>query len=470
MDNHRFKKLGNNTILLSIGIFSSRILLFILVPVLTYSLSTEEFGIADLVTTTIQMLAPLLSLVASEALIRFALDLDKDKKQLFTISTIITTIGFLILLLVSPFIYEYFPFKDYYSFFLVYYIVYTFSFNVQQFTKGLEHVRGYVVSSIINAALVLGLSIVLLRFLHWGICGYLVSLISGPLISLIYLVITEKLWRYLITPQSIDMYFFRAYLVFCLPLIPNSISWWISNSSDKYILQFFYGASVTGIYAVSYKIPSMIAVMSAIFTGAWQISAVEDFGSRQSICFISDVYDKYCSFYYIVSSFIVLMVQPLALILFSKEFYDAWQYSVILTNAAVFQSLAGFLGVLYTTAKKTKMIFITTMIGAISNIAMNFVLIPMFGAFGAAVATLLSYSIVWIIRLVDSRRIIEYGVRSRHCLICFILLFAQMITTCLRTPGYIIVSIIVVLLEIGFNRSFVKDMADIVLIKLNRRA
>ena len=119
------------------------------------------------------------------ALIRFALDSDKDKKQLFTISTIITTIGFLILLLVSPFIYEYFPFKDYYIFFLAYYIVYTFSFNVQQFTKGLEHVRGYVVSSIINAALVLGLSIVLLLFFHFGIYGYLISLISGPLMSLI---------------------------------------------------------------------------------------------------------------------------------------------------------------------------------------------------------------------------------------------------------------------------------------------
>lgn len=63
--------------------------------------------------------------------------------------------------------------------------------------------------------------------------------------------------------------------------------WWINCSSDKYFVNIFCGAAAVGIYAVAYKVPSLLSTVMSIFFGAWQISAVEDFGSETSRSFFS---------------------------------------------------------------------------------------------------------------------------------------------------------------------------------------
>lgn len=459
-------KLGKNTGLMLVGNFASRLLSFFLVPLYTYCLSTEEYGVSDLIFTTIQLLIPLLTLVASEALIRFALDKDLDKSHIFTISSFVFGIGFLLLLIVSPFIYRYTPFSEYYCYFLVYYFFSAISLDVQQFIKGLEHISTFVISGIINTLVTIGMNILLLLVFHKGISGYLVALIVGSASSTAFSIIKEKLWKYITKISNVDKRLWKSYFLFCLPLLPNSISWWISNSSDKYILQFFWGASLTGIYAVSYKIPSIITTMSSIFTSAWQISAVDDFGSEKSVKFISNVYNKYSSFYFISSSMIVLMVQSLSTILFAKEYYSAWSYSVILIYASIFQSLAAFIGVIYTTAKKTKMIFITTMAGAIGNIILNMILIPKFGAFGAAVATLLSYIIVWFIRLIDSKKIICLTIDIKRDMICYLLLIVQGVITCLNVNYYFVISFVIFAIELWLNRKVCYETITLIKRKL----
>ena len=459
-------KLGKNTGLMLIGNFASHLLSFFLVPLYTYCLSTEEYGVSDLIFTTVQLLVPLLTMVSSEALIRFTLDKETNKSHIFTISSLVLGMGFLLLLIASPFVYSQTPFSEYYCYFLLYYFFSAISLNIQQFIKGLEHIGTFVVCGIINTLVTIGVNILLLLVLHIGISGYLIALIIGSATSTVFAVIKEKLWKYITRLSNVDNRLWKAYFLFCLPLLPNSISWWISNSSDKYILQFFWSVSLTGIYAVSYKIPSIITTISSIFTSAWQISAVDDFGSDESIKFISNVYNKYSSFYFISSSFIVLVVEPISSILFAKEYYSAWSYSVILIYASIFQSLAGFIGVIYTTAKKTKMIFITTMAGAFGNIILNIILIPKFGAFGAAIATLLSYVVVWLIRLIDSQKIIYLTIEIKKDIICYLLLAAQGIVTCLNIKCYYFISSTIFAVELWLNKKMCLEIITLIKRKL----
>ena len=60
----------------------------------------------------------------------------------------------------------------------------------------------------------------------------------------------------------------------------NSISWWINNASDKYILLLFYDLDITGIYSVAYKIPTIIEFVQAIYSQAWQISAIKEYNKN----------------------------------------------------------------------------------------------------------------------------------------------------------------------------------------------
>lgn len=160
------------------------------------------------------------------------------------------------------------------------------------------------------------------------------------------------------------------------------------------------------------------------------------------------------------------MVQPLSSILFAKEYYSAWSYSVILIYASIFQSLAAFIGVIYTTAKKTKMIFITTMAGAIGNIILNIILIPQFGAFGAAIATLSSYVIVWFIRLIDSRKIISLIIEIKRDMICYSLLMVQGVITCLNIKYYYLISFVIVAVVLCLNKKIFFEIITLVKRKL----
>ena len=73
----------------------------------------------------------------------------------------------------------------------------------------------------------------------------------------------------------------------------NSISWWINNASDKYILLLFYDLNITGIYSVAYKIPTIIEFVQAIYSQAWQISAIKEYDKENSAEFFSNMYKIY---------------------------------------------------------------------------------------------------------------------------------------------------------------------------------
>ena len=297
--------------------------------------------------------------------------------------------------------------------------------------------------------------------------GYLISLIAGYAISFFYIVIKEKLWEYFVKFGAIDKKIIMLILAYCLPLIPNSVSWWISNSSDKYILTFFWGVSITGIYSVAYKIPSIISMMSGIFTSAWQISAVEDFGSEESTHFFSDIYNKYASIYVVLCSGVILFIKILASILFAGEFYVAWKYSTILVLASVFQAMGAFLGIIYAAAKKTKAILYTTIIGAVGNIVLNFILIPITGATGAAIATLISYILVWISRVIDTKKIIAIKTDIKREVISYLLIICQIAITNTEVPYWCIYSVLIAIILVFIHRNTVFQLVELIINKLN---
>lgn len=466
MENNRYKKLGRNTALMVVGNFASKILTFVLLPLYTYCLTTSEYGISDLITTTINLCLPFLTLTISESVLRMTLERDSDKKQIFTITAVIIGLGFGVLVLTTPVWGHLVPFKEYILYFLVYYLVMVLSNTAQQFTKGLEHVDTFVISGIAATFATCMWNLILLLGFRMGIGGYLLAYILGYATSFIYIFIKEKLWRYWISVNAIDQGIVREMLIYCIPLIPNSISWWISDSSDRYILEFFWGASVIGIYAIAYKLPSIISILSTILTSAWQISAVEGFGSEESKEFFSDVYQKYASVYVMVCSGMVLFIKVIAKILFSGEFYEGWKYAIVLMAAVIFQALSGFLGIIYAASKKTKTIFITTILGAGSNIVLNILLIPSMGALGAAVATLVSYVVVWMTRLIDSRRILPIRVDYKVDFTSYVLLLIQSVVTYCGMKYWVIISGIICLMIIFLNRKVIMFVVDMLKSKI----
>jgi O-antigen/teichoic acid export membrane protein len=459
----QYKKLGKNTAWMIIGNFASKLLSFFLVPLYTYYLSTSDYGVADLMTTTISLLSPILTIAASEGILRFTLDDESDKGKIFTISIMISGFGLFILLLFSPVIIRYSKFEQYYFLFLLYYISNISSLLFQQFVKGLNKIKEYAISGFLHTLVGVGLNVLFLAILHKGVNGYLYAMIIGAASPAVYLFIKLKLWSFFRKPRLIEKEIVIKYIKYCLPLVVNQLSWWVNNSSDKYILTYYCGTSASGIYSVAYKLPSLIATITTIFYSAWQISAIDEFGSSQSIKFFSNVYKRYTSLLIISSSFLILIVKILAKYLFSKDFYYAWSYAVILIIAAIFQSLGSFVGTIYTSAMKPKAIFSTTLIGALINTILNFLLIPKFAAYGAAIATLIGYLSILFIRIIDSKKYLPMEVPIIRDVTNFSILFVQGLCCCLQVPYWKYISVVAFLCLIVINRCIITDILDLLI-------
>lgn len=249
------------------------------------------------------------------------------------------------------------------------------------------------------------------------------------------------------------------------PMIPNSISWWISNSSDKYILTAFSGVTVNGIYAISYKIPSILSIITSVFSNAWILSAVEKFGSKESEDFYNDIYDKYISLSLICTSALILLGRFFALFIFANEFYEAWKYQPILIIGVAFHALSGFLGSVFSAAKKTKMLFYSTLIGALTNIVLNFVLIPVLSAYGAAIATTLSYVIVYVVRAVNSKKYIKLKMDYKKVLLSLLCLVGQMCSIYLFDYIINVFSVVLFIVLLLLNKGLVIDTYKAVIVK-----
>ena len=188
------------------------------------------------------------------------------------------------------------------------------------------------------------------------------------------------------------------------PLVANSIAWWINDVSDRYVVTLICGAAANGLYAVAYKIPSILSTLQSIFYSAWAISAVKEFDSQDSDGFLGKTYELYSGAIAIACSIIMLLDIPLAKILYSNDFFDAWRYVPLLLVGVMLNGLSLFEGCLFTAACKTKAVSWTTVVGAAVGIATCIGLTLLIGPVGAAIATLVGYLVTWSTRTVVMTR------------------------------------------------------------------
>lgn len=424
-----YKKLGKDVLLMTIGSFGSRVISFVFVPFYTAVLTTEEYGISDLVTTTATLLLPLFTLTVFESMMRFALDKGYDPQKIWQVGCKVEVIGILVFLVLSPIILLT-VLKDYYIFVIAYYLMMSINRCVSYFVRGINKVKVFAISGTLQTAMIVGLSILFLLVFKIGIVGYLLAHIFASFIASGYMLIAAKVYKYGFKIKGVDKQLQKEMLAYSVPMMPNSVCWWIANASDRYILTAFVGTAATGIYSIAYKIPTIVSALTSIFGNAWKLSAVDDFGSEKSKNFFSDIFSKMTVLMVLAASFLMVINKPLASILFSKDFYQAWRCVPILLMASVMHAYSEFLGSIYTSAYKTKFLVFSTAVGSIVNIVLNLILIPVYHGMGAAIATLIGYAVIWLTRVFHSRSIMKIEYHLIRDIFCYILIGVQIFIAC----------------------------------------
>lgn len=426
---NRYTYLLKNVGLLTLSNFATKLLSFFLVPLYTNILTTTEYGTYDLFNTTIGVLVPILTLNIQEAVMRFSLDSKYDRKSIVTVATkyLLTSNTFVILGLGVNYVFALsLIVKQYSVLFFLMFLSQTISGMVTMYIRGTDRISELSVSSVFASVITIVLNITFLAILHWGLIGYFLANIIGPLVQCLYLICKAHIIKDINLKKSY-LSEEKEMLDYSKPLIANSIAWWVNNVSDRYVVVFFCGLAQNGIYSVASKIPSILNIFQSIFNQAWMLSAVKDFDPDDKSGFFTNTYKAYNCMMTIVCSGIILTDKILAKFLYAKDFYTAWKYVPWLTIAILFGALSGYLGGFFSAVKDSKIFARSTMIGAIVNLGLNFLFTPFYGAMGAAVATAICYIVVWVIRYQQSKKYIRIKVNLERDIITYLLLIFQSI-------------------------------------------
>lgn len=464
----KYKELSKNTLLFTISSFGTKVISFLLVPLYTFVLSTEEYGTIDILNTTISLLLPLLTVNIQDAVLRFSLDKEYDPETIISNATRLISLSSLILTVcailanVSGLITLGW---QYVTFLIVSFILSAFQNSFSMYLRARDRVKTIVISGLLTTLLTSGLCVIFLLYFKIGVIGYLLAHAIAAFVGVFYCLIFGKIAREITDKTRGDV--LKAMLTYSAPLIANSLAWWLNDASDRYILTFFCGAAINGVYAVAYKVPTILSTVQGIFYNAWSVSAIKEFDENDTDGFVGNIYALFSCVSIIGCSALLIMNPLIAKIMYhSADFYEAWRYAPILLVGAIFNGVSLFEGCLFTAVKRTKDVSKTTLIGAGVNTILNLILIPIIGAYGAAAATLIGYVVVWVVRSLTLRRIIRMKVCWTTQIIASVLIIAQGVLAALGNTTVIQCAIFVLL--IIFQRSFIMKTIIFVANRLHR--
>ena len=422
MAKNRSDYLIKNTIIFTMGNLGSKLISFFLVPLYTYALTATEYGVVDLIVTVGTVAVPVLTLNISEAVMRFALDKDADKKKITQIGTGILIIGMLLGLLIFPICHSFNKISQYSEFVYFYVVALSMSQLYLCDLRGKELLVYYSIGNVLNTFFIAALNILFLVVLKEGIEGYLKAYIIANTLTAIYAIVVGKGYKSF-NFSEIDKGLLARMAKYSIVLIPNSFMWWIMNSSDRIMVSSMISVAANGIYAVSYKLPTLVSTLTTIFNQAWSYSAIREEGTADESEYNNKIFKVLIGIVMLTGIGILTFAKPFLSVYVSKEYYIAWKYMPFLTVGCVYLTMASFMATSYTVHKDSFGYLFSGMFGAIFNIVMNFILIPLIGVYGAAIATCISYIIVFVFRLFHTRKYIKYNIKNKEFLLGSIILF-----------------------------------------------
>lgn len=457
----REKNLAKNTIIITIGKICTQLITFFLLPLYTGILSTEEYGTVDLLNTLVSLLLPIVTFQVEQAVFRELIEVrGKKNKESRIISSAVITVIFqcivylIIFALISPFI------NNHYKFFLATNVVANIFLSLLlQIARGFGDNKKYAFASFISALSTIIFNVLFLVVIKLGANGMLLGTMLGQIVATIYLFISLKLYKYL-KVKDYKKEVIKSLWKYSLPLIPNAISWWVFNASDRVIASAFLGVDQNGILAASLKFSAVFITFYNIFNMSWTESisiAIKDDD-------VSDYFNR--MFNIVLRLFTAMAVGMIACmpfifpIMINEKFSAGYGLVPISIIGSLFNVVVGLISVIYVAEKNTKAIASTSIVSAVINIIVHLVLIRFIGLYAAVISTFVAFFVMSIYRLMDaSKRYFKIKIDMKFIIQSLIALIFVFVSYYINN---IYLNVFVVLFAVLFAIYINKDSFDII--------
>ena len=417
------KKVLNNSLFFSIGIFAGKAINMILLPVYTRFLSETEYGIASTITSFCSTFSIVVILSLRAALLRFYKEYDEKARREFVGTVIIVVVANSVLLCGGMLLLRktisswFFPGITFFPYIFLGVLALAFDavyLLYQSILQSRQDGKRYTLVNILYMLLHVAFNLFYIVGLKLGATGMILGLLTANVVFSVWGIIDILRRRYASFRFSGNMA--RKALAYSLPLIPHNLATPLSNYAAKYILNISVSYAATGLYTIATQVNTILdMVQSAVHLAfrPWFNEQIENgVEGRKSIKeFALLAY----TFFSIACVGIALFSQELIYVMTDTPYHEAWKVVPILAIGlnVTFVYYTHVLPIMYD-IKASKYVFICSVSSCIINICVSAILIPLHGSYGAAGAYLVSKLYLSVITVIFSRRVryVDFGLKT----------------------------------------------------------
>ena len=407
------KQLAKNTIIIFMGRVCTQLISYFLLPLYTSYLATKEYGMVDLVQTYVTLLVPIITLELEMSIFRYLIDVrgkQKDTKRLISNNFFVLGVSLGVFSILYLLIYSFITIP--YRFLILFdIIVCVLSGNFLQIARGFGRTLDYSISCILTGVTTILSNIILICFMDMRADGMILSMALANFVCSLYLFIRLKLYSY-IKKELIDFKLLKEMFQYSIPLIPNGVSWWIVNVSDRTIISLVLGAGANGLYAISNKFPTIISSLTGVFNLSWSESAALHINSPDRDEFFSDIYNTIMKLFTAMGVGMIACMPYVFPIFIDSKYNEAYPYIPFLVLGVVFNVAICLYSQVYLAKKLSKQVASTAILGAVINVVLNVLFIKKMGLYAAALSTAISYFVMMVYRHYDLKKYVSIQIEK----------------------------------------------------------
>ena len=427
----------------------------IFIPIITKNFSTSNYGVWAQANTLVALVPNIVNLGLPYTMVRFlAAEKDKEiiKQSFYSMMLVVlcsTIIMVLVFLIFSHQIADALFDGSMQIMLTVTVISFLACINLMflSYFRTFQQIKFYSTFLVLQTYIGVGVSIIL-TLMHYPIEIVILGLLAGYLA--VFIVMALLIVRQLgFTTKFKSL---KEELKFALPTVPNNVSSWVVDSSDKFVIGIFLGSAAVGCYSPGYALGSILLMFLTPFAVLLPAVLPEYYesGNLEKV----NTFLTYSLKYYLLITIpaavgLSLLSKPLLYILTTEIIANqGYMITPLVALGAIFMGIYGIVNNIIILEKKTVILGYIWISVAILNIILNVLAVPYIGIYGAGIATLVCYFFAFAVTLIYSRKYSVLPFDFKSIIKILISALAMGIFVMLANPQGIIAILIVIAVAI----------------------
>ncbi|MFC1562825.1 lipopolysaccharide biosynthesis protein [candidate division KSB1 bacterium] len=406
--NYYVKHLFKHSAIYGLGDIGSKLLSFLLIPIHTYYLTIREYSIFSLFILFYSFMLTFYLLGINSGFIRHFLDEKHNKKNVFSSAFLFILIynillSILIAILSERLSYIFFNSPEYSEIFhygAMILMLESLSTLTLLIYRALNNPAGFVKAILMKMFVIIISNILFLSVWKMGLNGAVLGNLAGS--ASLLLVLSFKIKKFLNLKFSLKLC--KKMFKYGIPTVPAVTALTILIMIDQYLLKYFGYIDKVGIYAVGYKLGMALSIIISGFRLAWFPFIFQTAQQKNAPKIFSAVFNYFNLFLIFLYLIISIYIPVFFKYIFPNEYYESVNLIPIVALGYVFYGYYENFMVGVYIKDKTNYIAVIITISALLNITLNFILIPAYNIYGAAIATAVSYIFLAVLGYVISQR------------------------------------------------------------------